>query len=131
MKENFLKLFSVLMSSAILLSSCSSATMISTVNTDKAKVYINDEYKGETPYKQKDLKVVGSNLDVKLKKEGFEDFDTTIVKDERVNVGAIIGGLFFLFPFIWTMGYDKEHKYEMQPIKADTDSKAKTESSGN
>lgn len=127
MKKSLLKLFSIVLSSAILFTSCSSTTMISAVNTDNAKVYINNEYKGVTPYKQKDARIVGSTIDVTLKKEGFEDLNSSITKDEKVKVGAIIGGLFFLFPFLWTMGYDKTHQYEMEPANTTTDSEVKTE----
>jgi hypothetical protein len=36
-----------------------------------------------------------------------------LVRDERVDVGAVIGGIFLLVPFLWTMQYDKDHFYEL------------------
>lgn len=51
-----------------------------------------------------------------LKREGYEDFYTNLRKNEQVDVGAIIGGVFFLFPFIWTMGYNPSHHYELYPL---------------
>jgi hypothetical protein len=37
------------------------------------------------------------------------------LKDEEVDAGAIVGGLFLLFPFIWTMQYKPTHTYELTP----------------
>ena len=53
---------------------------------------------------------------VKLEKDGYKPFITTITKDEEVDVGAIIGGLFVLVPFLWTMKYQPVHNYELQPL---------------
>lgn len=65
------------------------------------------------PYKYKDTKIAGSITDLIIKKEGYEDLNTTLVRNERFDVGAIIGGVFLLFPFLWTMQYDKDHFYEL------------------
>ena len=39
-----------------------------------------------------------------------------MTKDEEVNVGAIVGGVFFVIPFLWTMQYKPLHTYELQKI---------------
>ena len=74
-------------------------------NPSNAKLYIDGQHVGQTPYKHRDSKIVGSSLMVKIEKEGYQPLITTITKDEEVNVGAIVGGLFFVVPFLWTMQY--------------------------
>lgn len=68
---------------------------------------------------------------VKLEKEGFRPFVTTITKDEQVDVGAIIGGLFVVVPFLWTMKYQPVHNYELQPLTAGDDFKPEVQSNQN
>ena len=96
----------------VFLTSCSSKTLIQS-SPSGADVYVNNQKKGQTPYKYKDTKIVGSITDITIKKEGYEDLNTTLVRDERVDVGAVIGGIFLLVPFLWTMQYDKDHFYEL------------------
>lgn len=99
----------------MLFASCSSTTMIQS-KPDKAKVYIDGAYVGETPYLHSDTKIVGSSMVVRLEKEGFSPLVTTITKDEEINIGAIIGGLFVAVPFLWTMQYKPVHSYVLQPV---------------
>ena len=73
---------------------------------------------GKTPYTYSDTKTVGSNTRIKLKKEGFEDFETVLSRNEEFQVGACIGGVFFLIPFLWIMGYQPDHNYELSPLSA-------------
>lgn len=108
---------SLFLALSILLASCSSTTLIQS-NPTQAKVYLNSELVGETPYRHTDSKIVGSSMVVKLEKEGFKPFVTTITKDEQVDVGAIIGGLFVVVPFLWTMKYQPVHNYELQLLTA-------------
>ncbi|MDD4993100.1 MAG: PEGA domain-containing protein [Paludibacter sp.] len=105
---------SLFLAAVILFASCSSTTMIQSTPS-KAKVYIDGSFVGETPYLHRDSKIVGSSMSVKLEKEGFNPLNTTITKDEDVNIGAIIGGLFVLVPFLWTMQYQPEHNYVLKP----------------
>jgi hypothetical protein len=83
-------------------------------NAVGAQVFLNGEKVGKTPYKHRDMKIVGSTTDVKLEKEGFETLQTSFSRDEKADVGAIIAGVFFLFPFLWTMKYKPVHNYEMK-----------------
>lgn len=100
------------MTATVFLSSCASTTLIES-NPVGADVYIGGQKKGTTPYSHRDTKIVGSSTIITLKKEGYEDLNVTLVRDERPDVGAIIGGCFVLFPFLWTMKYDPTHNYEM------------------
>ena len=113
---------SLFLALSILLASCSSTTLIQS-NPTQAKVYLNSELVGETPYRHTDSKIVGSSMVVKLEKEGYKPFVTTITKDEQVDVGAIIGGLFVVVPFLWTMKYQPVHNYELQMLTAGNDIK--------
>ena len=97
------------------LASCTSGTRI-TSEPPGADVFINGQLVGETPYYHEDSKVSFSKLNVTLKKEGYLDFNTVIVKDEDVQVDAIIGGILFFWPFIWTMGYLPDHHYELAQL---------------
>ncbi len=109
------KIVSVILAGAVLFSSCASSTMIQSV-PNGAKVYLDGEFVGETPYSHKDTKIVGSTISVKLKKEGYEPLNTSFSRNEQVDVGALIGGLFVWVPFLWIMKYKPTHTYELSPI---------------
>ena len=98
--------------STAFLYACASTTKIDTT-PDGATVYINGEKAGTTPFTYTDTKIVGSAVQVKLKKEGYEDFQTTLTRNEEPDVGAIVGGVFTLVPLMWSMKYKPTHTYEM------------------
>ncbi len=108
------KTVSLVLAGTILLSSCVSTTMIQSTPSG-AKVYLNGESVGKTPYSHTDTKIVGSTTTVKLEKEGYEPLNTSFSRNEEVDVGAIIGGLFVWIPFLWTMKYKPIHTYELSP----------------
>lgn len=107
----------ILLAGSVLLSSCASKTMIQS-NPSGAKVYLDGEAAGTTPYLHRDTKIVGSTTSVKLEKEGYELLNTSFSRNEQADVGAIIGGVFFLFPFLWTMKYKPTHTYDLVPSSA-------------
>ncbi len=109
------KTVSLFLAGTILLSSCASTTMIQSIPSG-AKVYLNGEPVGKTPYSHTDTKIVGSTTTVKLEKEGYEPLNTSFSRNEEADVGAIIGGIFVLIPFFWTMKYKPTHTYELSPI---------------
>ncbi|WP_426065057.1 PEGA domain-containing protein [Flavobacterium sp. DSP2-3-1] len=104
----------LLLAGSVLLTSCASTTMIQS-NPSGAQVYLNGEPAGTTPYTHRDTKIVGSTTTVKLEKEGYDPLNTSFSRDEEVDVGAIIGGIFVLVPFLWTMKYKPTHTYELTP----------------
>jgi hypothetical protein len=124
-----LKTVSIILAGTILLSSCASTTMIQSTPSG-AKLYLNGENVGKTPYSYTDTKVVGSTTTVKLKKEGYESLNTSFSRNEQADVGAIIGGILILVPFLWTMKYNPTHSYELSPI-LDNQSKIKSEKKQN
>ncbi len=109
------KITSIILAGATLFTSCASKTLIQS-NPVGAKVYIQGEYAGTTPYSYKDTKIVGSTTDLKIEKEGYESFITSFSRNEKADVGAIIGGIFVLVPFLWTMKYKEQHTYELIPL---------------
>ncbi|MGI6571973.1 MAG: PEGA domain-containing protein [Fermentimonas sp.] len=136
-KQSFLiRGAAIVLAFSVLFASCASTTLIQT-EPSGAKVYMNEEYKGVTPLSYSDTKIVGSITSVRFEKEGYETLYTTLTRNERADVGAIIGGIFFLFPFLWTMQYNPTHMYELRPLQqASLDSKAEqpatlTDSEGN
>lgn len=98
-----------------LVAGCTSTTVLHS-RPEGAKVYLANIYKGTTPYTNQDLKIVGATTPLRLTMEGYQPLDTSLTKDEKVNVGAVVGGVFFLFPFLWTEGYLPEHTYDLAPI---------------
>ena len=106
---------SLFLASAVLFTSCASTTMIHSTPVG-AKLYLNGENVGTTPYKHSDTKILGSTTEVKLQKEGYQDLNTSFSRNEKADVGAIIGGIFVLVPFLWTMKYKPSHTYEMIPL---------------
>lgn len=109
---NVIKATAVFLAGCILLASCSSKTLIQS-NPSGAKVYLNGEAVGTTPYAHEDSKIVGSTTIVKLEKEGYETFNTSFARNEKADAGAIIGGVFVLIPFLWTMKYKPERSYDL------------------
>lgn len=92
---------------------CSSHTMIMS-EPQGAKVYIEGQYRGKTPLYYSDAKITGAETRIRLEKEGYETLETYLYRDEKVDAGAIIGGVFFIVPFLWIMEYDDVHTYQLQ-----------------
>lgn len=115
MNSLLIKSAAVLMAVVVLFASCSSSTLIQS-EPSGAKVYMNGEYKGVTPFTYSDTKIVGSTTEIRLEKEGYEPLYTFLSRNESADVGAIIGGIFLLFPFLWTMKYNPSHIYELRPL---------------
>jgi hypothetical protein len=98
-------------------SGCVSTTLIKSYPPG-ARVYLDGEPVGTTPYKMSDQKIVGSSTHVRLVSEGHEPYDAIIQRNERFDVGACVGGLLVYVPFLWIMGYKPEHSYELVPLDA-------------
>ncbi|WP_455087979.1 PEGA domain-containing protein [Porphyromonas endodontalis] len=114
--KTFFRNFALLVVGLITLASCASTTIINSV-PQGAAVYINQSRVGTTPYTYSDTKILGSVTPITLKLDGYEDFHVMLTRNERVDAGAIVGGLFCWVPFLWTMQYDPSHTYEMVPLR--------------
>ncbi len=116
-KENkTLKSISLLLAAAIFFSSCSSTTLIQSVPSG-AKIYIDGQVAGTTPYEYMDTKIVGSTTSIKLEKEGYQPLFTNFSRNEDADVGAIIAGCFVVIPFLWAMKYKPAHLYELETVQ--------------
>jgi hypothetical protein len=123
MKTSIFQRITAVVLLAALLSSCASTTLIQTI-PGGAKLYVDGSPVGPTPYSLRDSKITGASTSIRIEAEGYEPLNTVITKDEEVNVGAIVGGVFFLIPFLWTMQYKPVRTYELQPVKTDGTSPA-------
>lgn len=99
----------------VLFSSCTSYTTI-TSEPPGARLYLDHEFMGETPVRYSDTKIVGSCSQLRLEMEGYENLDSWLCRNEEVDAGAVVGGIFFLFPFLWIMKYKPYHNYELRPL---------------
>jgi hypothetical protein len=95
---------------------CVSTTLIRS-EPSGAKLYLDGEPVGKTPYSMSDTKIVGSSTRVKLVLDGYEPFDANIQRNEVFDAGACLGGVLVLFPFLWIQGYKPEHHYELSPLR--------------
>jgi hypothetical protein len=114
MKNLVLKNTSIFLIAVLLFSSCVSTTVIQSYPSD-AKLYINGEYMGTTPVTYSDKKIVGSTNLVTLEKEGYNPLNTAFSRDEELDVGALVGGIFVLVPFLWIMKYKPTRNFELKP----------------
>lgn len=96
------------------LAACSSSTVIQT-NVPGARVYLDGAYVGTTPYVMSDTKIVGSTTQVRIEAPGYQPVNAIITRSEDFSVGACIGGVLVLVPFLWIMGYNPSHTYLMEP----------------
>lgn len=112
------RIVSVFFAAIVILSSCSSITLIDSYPSG-ADLYLNGEAVGETPYEMMDTKPSFSCTSVRIEKEGHKTFYTNICKDEEVDVGAVVGGIFCTIPFIWTFKYKPTHFYRLREVEGD------------
>ena len=107
------RLAGLLALSAALLA-CVSSTLIDS-RPQGARLYLNGEPVGNTPYTMSDTKIVGSTTTVRLEAPGYEPVNGAISRNEEFDVGACIGGVFLLVPFLWIMAYKPMHVFELRP----------------
>ena len=60
---------------------------------------------------------------IRIEVEGYQDYVTYIEKSSHLNVGALVGGLFFVVPYAWILGYEPYYEFffeddmQLQPKK--------------
>jgi hypothetical protein len=89
---------------------CSSSTMIRTTDPD-AKIYVDGEMIGKGSASYSDTKTVLSSTNVRIVKQGCAPVTNQISRSE-FDVGACIGGVFLVFPFLWIEKYKPEYNFE-------------------
>ena len=119
MKTRFTNLFraSAIIIAVSILTGCASVTLINTV-PEGARVYIQDQPVGYTPYTYSDEKIVGSVTPIRLELEGYKPLSTVLVRNEEVDIAPIVGGFFFAWPlWLLSMKYQPVHLYELVPAE--------------
>jgi len=109
------KILVLLVCSSLVVIGCSSTVKIQSM-PGEAKVYIDGEYKGVTPYSQRDTKPFFLPGQLKLSKEGYEDFTIDLKKD-KFSTANCIGGVLVWVPFLWVLEYENEKTYELKKKK--------------
>lgn len=97
--------------------SCASVTVIQS-QPSGARIYLDGQPVGVTPYTMSDTKIVGSTTMVRLEYPGYETTTGFISRNEELDVLALIGGLLVLVPFFWLMDYRPMHIFELRPLGA-------------
>lgn len=110
-----MKFFQKVMAACLVsaLVSCSSTTVLRSTDST-VKIYADGIYKGTGETSYTDTKIVGSTTQVSLRKEGCRTVSNTISRDGGVHVGALIGGLFFLVPFLWITKYNPAYEFDFE-----------------
>lgn len=85
---------------------CSSTTMIR-ASDPMAKIYVDGEYQGRGAVKHTDLKIVGSQTEVRFEKEGCSPQEYSFSRNEQWNTGALIAGV-LIVPLFWSREYVPE-----------------------
>ena len=80
-----------------------------------AKVFVDNMYIGNSPVVMQDYKFATSTTYLRLEKEGYETVQTTICRDEQIDIGAAIAGVFFLYPWLWIFEYKPIHTFMLKP----------------
>lgn len=111
------RVLSIALAASVFFSGCASTTMIHS-NPSGAKLYLNGESVGKTPYTHRDKRIVGSSTVVKLEKEGYETHYSSFSRDEELDIWATIGGLIVILPFLWILKYKPIHTYELKPLSS-------------
>lgn len=116
-KRFTLSLAFILAAAFLFLAGCTSMTVIESIPAG-AKVYINDEIRGETPYTMVDNKIIGTTSSVRIEKPGFKPFMTVISKTEEIDPGPVVCGLLFTpVWWLWGLKYRAVHTYELVPAE--------------
>jgi hypothetical protein len=78
-------------------------------------VFVDGSYVGDTPAGYRDHAIAGTQHHVELRMDGYENHHATISRNHHVNVGAAIGGIFVVVPFLWVMDYPSFRIYQLEP----------------
>jgi hypothetical protein len=114
----FKELFSAFLTVCVLVQivACSSTTRIQATNPN-AKIYVNGEYLGQGSGSHTDTRIVGARNEVRLESNGCKPQVESFSRNEELSVGALIGGIFLLVPFLWIMEYKPSRTYEYTCVK--------------
>jgi hypothetical protein len=101
----------ILLSCLVTLGACSSGTSIRVSDAD-ARIYVNGEYVGTGNAHYSDRKLMFTKQEVTLRKDGCEPQRYTFRRNERPDLGAIVGAYYLAVPLLWVAQYKHDHEYE-------------------
>jgi hypothetical protein len=101
----------ILLPCLAVLAACSSGTSISVSDPD-ARIYVNGEYVGTGKGYYSDRKLMFTKREVTLRKDGCEAQRYTFRRNERPDLGAIVGAYYLAVPVLWVAQYKGDHSYE-------------------
>ena len=96
---------------ASLVSACSSGTTIRVSDAD-ARIYVNGEYVGTGRGHYSDRKPAFTKQEVTLRKHGCAEQTHSFRRNERPDVGALVGAYLFAVPILWLTQYKDRRAYE-------------------
>lgn len=97
--------------------SCSSTTIIKSTDVN-AQIKVNGKSSSTGTHIHSDRKVawLGKNR-VVISKKGCADQNFVFKRNEELDVGALVFGIFLIVPLVWVMQYKAVHEYEFTCIK--------------
>ena len=103
--------FFCILAAAMLVAACSSSTRIRVSDPD-ARIFVNGEYVGTGKGIYEDRKPAFTRQEVTLRKEGCAEQKYSFRRNERPDIGAIVGAYYLVLPIAWLTQYKDHHAYE-------------------
>lgn len=103
----------ILVAGLAALGACSSGTSIRVSDPD-ARIYVNGEYVGTGKGYYSDRKPAFTKQTVTLRKDGCDEEHYTFRRNERPDLGAIVGAYYLAVPVLWLTQYKGRHAYEFE-----------------
>lgn len=103
----------ILLTGLVALGACSSGTSILASDPD-ARIYVNDEYVGTGKGYYSDRKPAFTKQEVTLRKNGCAEQRYSFRRNERPDLGAIVGAYYLAVPVLWLTQYKHRHAYEFE-----------------
>lgn len=91
----------------------SSGTSIRVSDPD-ARIYVNGEYVGTGKGYYSDHKPMFTKQEVTLRKDGCAEQSHTFRRNERPDLGAIVGAYYLALPALWMTQYKDHRLYEYE-----------------
>ncbi len=101
----------LILATAALLSACSSGTTIRVSDPD-ARIYVNGEYVGTGKGHYSDRKPAFTRQEVTVRRQGCAEESYSFRRNERPDIGAIVGAYYLTVPILWLTQYKNHHAYE-------------------
>lgn len=105
----------ICIAAAAALTACSSGTSIRVSDPD-ARIYVNGEYIGTGHGHYTDRKPAFTKQEVTVRKEGCKPLRYSFRRNERPDIGALIGAYYLAVPILWFTQYKPHHAYEFDCI---------------